>query len=66
MKVEYLSFGSLVIVSAVSKSIFEIRANEDKDNINTHMLSGSGKKVLSFVSLSASALPIISGGVFGE
>ena len=66
MKVDSLSFGSLVIVSAVSKSIFDIKANEDKTKINTHMLSGSGKNALYFDSLSASALLKSSGGVFGE
>ena len=52
--------------SDVSKPIFDIKATEYKTNISTPMLSGSGKNVLSFGSLSASASLKISGGGFGE
>ena len=52
--------------SAVSKSIFDIKATEDNRNISTPMLSGSGKSVLSFGSLDASASPKSSGGGFGK
>ena len=45
--------------------IFDIKATEYKTNISTPMLSGSGKNVLSFGSLSASASPKIIGGGFG-
>ena len=44
LKVGSLSFGSPVIVSAVSKSIFEIKYTEDETKITTPMFSGSGKK----------------------
>ena len=50
--------------SVVSKPIFYIKVTEDKTNISTPMLSGSGKKVVSFGSLDASAPPKISGGGF--
>ena len=50
--------------SAVSKTIFEIKTAEYKTNIYTPMLSGSGKNILSFGSLAASAFPKSSGGVF--
>ena len=36
-------FGSPVSASAFSKPIFEIKATEDKTNISTPMLYGSGK-----------------------
>ena len=42
-KVGSLSFSSPVSASAVSKKIFDIKATEDKTNISTPMLSGSGK-----------------------
>ena len=50
--------------SSVSKPIFEIKSTEDKTNISTPILSGSGKNIVSFGSLAASALPKISGGGF--
>ena len=50
--------------SDVSKLIFEIKSTEDKTNIYTPMLSGSGKNVLSFGSLDASASPKSSGDGF--
>ena len=63
-KVGSFLFGSPVSVSAVSKPIFEIIATEYNTNIPTPMLYVSVKKSVSFVSLSASALPKISGGGF--
>ena len=62
MKVGSFSFVSPVIASAVSKPIFEINSSEDKTNISTPMLSGSGKNVVSFGSLSARVPPKSSGG----
>ena len=53
-----------MIVSALSKTIFEIKATGENTNIYTPMLSGSGKNVLSFVSLVTSASPKSSGGGF--
>ena len=50
-----------MIASALSRTIFEIKATGEKTNISTPMLSGSGKNTLSFVSLDASAFPKISG-----
>ena len=50
--------------SAASKPIFDIKDTEDKTNISTPMLPGSGKNILTFGSLAASALHKISGGVF--
>ena len=50
--------------SAVSKPIFDIKATENKTKIYTPMFSVSGKNVLSFGSLDASASPKISGGEF--
>ena len=50
--------------SAFIKLIFDITATEEKNKISTPMLSGSGKNILSFVSLDASAFPKISGGWF--
>ena len=50
--------------SNVSNPIFEIKANEYKTKIYTPMLSGSGKKNLSFGSMSASDSSKISGGRF--
>ena len=64
LKVGFLSFGSPVSASVVSNPIFEINATEDKTNICTPMLSGSGKNVGYFGSLAASASPKISGGGF--
>ena len=46
--------------------MFEIKATEEKDKISTPMLSGSGKTVLFFGSLDASASPKISGGQFAD
>ena len=37
--------------SAVSKTIFEIKATEDKTKISTPIVPGSGKNVISFGSL---------------
>ena len=53
LKLGALSFGSPVISSSVSKTISEIKATEDKNNISTPMLSGSRKNVVPFVSLDA-------------
>ena len=65
LKVGYLLFGPPVSASVVIKTIIYIKATEDKTNIYTPMLSGSGKIVLSFRSLASSALPKISVGGFG-
>ena len=65
-KVGSLSFFSPLIVSAVSNLIFYIKATEEKTKITTPMFSGSGKNVLSFDYLSASALPKSSGDGVGE
>ena len=43
LKVGSLSFGSPASASALSKPIFDINATENKTNIFTPMLSGSGK-----------------------
>ena len=64
LKVGYFLFGSPVSASAVSKPVFAIMATEGKSNISTPILSGSGKNVLSFGSLYASASPNRSGGGF--
>ena len=64
MKIGSFSFSSLVSTYSVSKTIFEIKATEDKTNISTPMLYGSRKTFLSFVSLDASAPQKISGGGF--
>ena len=53
-----------MIASSLSRTIFEIKATVEKTKISTPMLSGSGKNILSFVSLDASAFPKISGGWF--
>ena len=66
MKVGSFSFGSPVSASAVGKPIFEIKATEDKTNISTPMLYGSGKNIASFGSMDASASPKISGGGFAD
>ena len=66
LKVGSSSFGSPVSASAVSKPIFEIKATEEKSNISSPMFSGSGKYILSFGSLAASASPNSSGGEFCE
>ena len=66
LKVGYFSFVSTVSASAVSKSIFDIKATEKKTKIYTPMFSGLGKNFLSFGSLSASASPKISGGGLSE
>ena len=52
--------------SAFIKLIFDITATEEKNKISTPMLSGSGKNIVSFGCLDASALPKISGDGFGE
>ena len=52
--------------SAISKPIFKIKSTEDKNNIYTPMLSGSGKNFLSFGYLYTSALPKISGVEFAS
>ena len=62
MNVGSFSFGSPVSASDVNKPIFEIKATEDNTNISTPMLSGSGKKVVSFGSMALNASPKISGG----
>ena len=53
-----------MIASALRKPIFEIKATGEKTKISTLMLSGSGKNVLSFGSLDASAFPKRIGGEF--
>ena len=45
--------------SPISKSIFEIKATEDKTNIYTPMFSVSGKNVVSFGSLAASLVVLL-------
>ena len=50
--------------STISKPTFDINSIEDKTKISTPMLSGSGKNVISFGSLAASASPKSSGGEF--
>ena len=62
LKVGYFSFGSTVRSYDVNKPIFEMKATEDKTNISTHMLYGSGKNFLSFGSMYAIASPKIRGG----
>ena len=57
LKVGYFSFGSPASDSDVSKPIFDIKDTEDKNKIPKPMFSGSGKNVLSYGSLAASALP---------
>ena len=64
MKVLYFSFGSPERASVVSNPIFDIKATEDKSNISTPMLSGSGKNVPFFGSLDASISPKRSSGGF--
>ena len=51
---------------AISKPIYEIKSTEDKTNIYTPMLYGSGKTVLSFGFMDSSASPKIRGGGFGK
>ena len=46
--------------------IFEIKATEDKTKIYTHILYGSGKILVSFGSLAASASSKISGDGFTD
>ena len=55
-----------MIAADDSKPIFDIKATEDKINISTHMLYGSGKIIPSFGSLAESALQEISDGGFSE
>ena len=62
LKVGSLSFVSPVNESDLSKPIFEIKATDNKNNISTPMLSVSGKNVLSFGYLAASASPKSSSG----
>ena len=64
LKVGSFSFGSPVSASAVSKPIFETKANKYKTKTYTSMVSGSGKNVLYFGSLAASSLQKSSGGGF--
>ena len=66
LKVGSFSFGSPVSASTVSKPIFEIKATEDKANIPTPMLYVSGKNVLYFGFLAASASQKICCGGFIE
>ena len=64
LKVGFFSFGSPVSASAVNKPIFDIKDTEDNANIPTPVLSESGKNVLYFGSLAASASPkVIDGGL---
>ena len=65
-KVGSLSFGSLVSASAVSKPIFEIKTTEENTKITTPLFSGSGKNVVSFGSLDASASPKSRDGGFAD
>ena len=64
LKVCSFSFGSPVRASAVNKPIFEIKATNDNTNISVPMFSGSGKHVLSFGYMDASASPKNSDGGF--
>ena len=64
MKVGSLSFGPTLSGSAGSNSIFEIKATEYNNKSTTLILSGLGKKNLSFDSLAASTSPKISGDEF--
>ena len=64
LKLGSFLFGSPVSASDVSKKIFDINNTEDKTNISTPILSGSGKNVASFGSMDARASPKINGGVF--
>ena len=64
VKVGYFSFGSSVSAFAVSKPKFDIKSTEDKTNIYTPMLFGTGEKVMTFGSLSTRASPKCSGGGF--
>ena len=53
----YFLFGSLLSASSVSKLIFLIKANKDNTKISTPIFSGSGKNVVFFGSMAASASP---------
>ena len=64
LEVGSFSVGSPVSASTVSKPTFDIKATEYKTNISIPMLSGSGKNIVSFGSLDASASPKISSGGF--
>ena len=64
LKVGSFSFDSPVSASAVSKPIFDIKTTEDKTNISTPMLSGSGKNVVLFGSMAARSSPKSGGGGF--
>ena len=64
LKVGSFSFGSPVSDSAIGKPIFEIKATGYKTKISTPILYGSGKHILSFGYLLASAPPKISRGGF--
>ena len=64
MKVGSFSFGSPVSASSVSKPIFEIKANDNKNNISTPMLSRSVKNIVFFGCLAASTSPKGSRGGF--
>ena len=66
LKVGSFSFCSTVSAYYVSKPMFDIKATEDKTNISTPMLSGSGKNILSYGSMAESASPKISGGGFAS
>ena len=48
-KVGSFSLGQPVNAFAVSNTIFEIKANKEKTNISTFMLSGSNKKLYPLV-----------------
>ena len=58
------SFGSPVSASAVSKTIIDTKATEDKKKISMPTLSGSGKNNPPFGSLAAISSLKSSGGGF--
>ena len=64
LNVVSFSYFAPVSASDDSKPIFEIKATEDKTKIYTPMLSVSGKNIVYFGSLDASALQKISVGGF--
>ena len=66
IKVGSFSYGSTVSASAGINQNNYIKVTENKTNIFTPMLYGSGKNVLSFGYLDASASPKISGGGLSE
>ena len=66
LKAVYFSFGSPLSAYDVSNPIFEIKATEDKTKISVYMFSGSGKNILLFGSLAASASSQSRYGGLGE